>query len=233
MRPDRPHLRAVSRRAAVRAGEARSRAPGRRRRARLGRRLVRRLPTGTHAPVARATSRCSRRSPAWTIHVPGHPDEVDALLTEAIAGDGNVYVRLSAESNAEAHGDGSLRVVRVGRGRASPVVLAVGPSSSPCSRPRPTSTSRSRTPPPCARSRRAELRARSPEPTSSRRAVPRRHVQRGGLDALVDRPRRLLSIGSPSRSCAATEHPPSTAGHTVSTPGESGAARRLSRGRGR
>ncbi|MGW0775457.1 transketolase family protein [Streptomyces sp. NPDC002835] len=62
----------------------------------------------------------------WTVHVPGHPDEAEALLRHAAAGDDRVYVRLSLQSNAEARpvtGDGFL-TVREGRGG---VVIAVGP----------------------------------------------------------------------------------------------------------
>jgi transketolase len=62
--------------------------------------------------------------PGWTVHVPGHPAEADRLLRAAIAGDDRVYVRLSAQSNAEpVHADG-VRTVRSGR---RGVVLAVGP----------------------------------------------------------------------------------------------------------
>ncbi|CAM5633676.1 putative 33.6 kDa protein in fasciation locus [Streptomyces avidinii] len=63
----------------------------------------------------------------WTVHVPGHPDEAEALLRHAYAaGDDKVYVRLSAQSNAEAvPGTGlGLRTVREGR---AGVVVAVGP----------------------------------------------------------------------------------------------------------
>jgi transketolase len=62
----------------------------------------------------------------WAVHVPGHPDEAEALLRHAAAGDDRVYVRLSLQSNAEARpvtGDGFL-TVREGRGG---VVIAVGP----------------------------------------------------------------------------------------------------------
>ncbi|MFF1558415.1 transketolase [Streptomyces sp. NPDC058279] len=63
----------------------------------------------------------------WTVHVPGHPDEAEALLRAAYAaGDDKVYVRLSAQSNAEprpATGPG-FHTVREGR---AGVVLAVGP----------------------------------------------------------------------------------------------------------
>ncbi|WP_432246997.1 transketolase family protein [Streptomyces sanyensis] len=61
----------------------------------------------------------------WTVHVPGHPDEAEALLRAAAAGEDRVYVRLSVQSNAAAMevGDG-FTTVRAGRG---PVVVAVGP----------------------------------------------------------------------------------------------------------
>lgn len=63
----------------------------------------------------------------WTVHVPGHPDEAEALLRHAAAdGDSRVYVRLSEQVNAAALpvSPGRFRVVREGRGG---VVLAVGP----------------------------------------------------------------------------------------------------------
>ncbi|MFI5829924.1 transketolase family protein [Streptomyces sp. NPDC051578] len=63
----------------------------------------------------------------WTVHVPGHPDEAEALLRDAYAaGDDKVYVRLSEQTNAEPRpvtGPG-LHTVREGR---AGVVLAVGP----------------------------------------------------------------------------------------------------------
>jgi transketolase len=62
----------------------------------------------------------------WTVHVPGHPDEAEALLRQAVAGTGRVYLRLDLASNSTARNvsDGRLRVLRRGE-RAS--VLAVGP----------------------------------------------------------------------------------------------------------
>ncbi|GHA15212.1 transketolase [Streptomyces spiroverticillatus] len=64
----------------------------------------------------------------WTVHVPGHPDEAEALLRHAVAdGDERVYVRLSLQSNAQARevrGDGGFTAVRQGRGGT---VVAVGP----------------------------------------------------------------------------------------------------------
>jgi transketolase len=62
----------------------------------------------------------------WTVHVPGHPDEVEALLRQAVAGAGRVYLRLDSVSNSRplAEADGRLHVVRRG-GRGT--VIAVGP----------------------------------------------------------------------------------------------------------
>ncbi|WP_037908248.1 transketolase family protein [Actinacidiphila yeochonensis] len=63
----------------------------------------------------------------WTVHVPGHPDEAEALLRHAAAdGDERVYVRLSDQSNGSPLpvSPGRFQVVREGRGG---VVLAVGP----------------------------------------------------------------------------------------------------------
>jgi len=66
--------------------------------------------------------------PGWTIHVPGHPDEMERLLVQSLAGDDRVYIRLTEESNhAPVHGDG-LVVLRESDG---PLVLAVGPTLGP------------------------------------------------------------------------------------------------------
>ncbi|MFF4453463.1 transketolase family protein [Streptomyces goshikiensis] len=63
----------------------------------------------------------------WTVHVPGHPDEAEALLRHAYAaGDDKVYVRLSAQSNAAPRPVDGLRFQTVREGRAG-VVVAVGP----------------------------------------------------------------------------------------------------------
>jgi transketolase len=65
--------------------------------------------------------------PGWTIHVPGHPDELERELRGALATDDRVYIRMSEESNqAPVHGDG-LTVLRRGSD-AAPVVVAVGPT---------------------------------------------------------------------------------------------------------
>jgi transketolase len=68
----------------------------------------------------------------WTVHVPGHPDEAEALLREAAAGDGRVYIRLSDQSNPaplpSPATPGRFTTVRAGRGGT---VLAVGPMLRP------------------------------------------------------------------------------------------------------
>lgn len=67
--------------------------------------------------------------PGWTVHVPGHPAEVEALLRTALAGEGRVYLRLSEQTNPrpEAVGPGWSVLRRGERG----VVLAVGPMLGP------------------------------------------------------------------------------------------------------
>jgi transketolase len=65
----------------------------------------------------------------WTVHVPGHHDELPALLRAAARHDDRVYVRLTLQENARAHPDGGrLRVLRQGGG---PLVVAVGPMLDP------------------------------------------------------------------------------------------------------
>ncbi|MEV4480260.1 transketolase family protein [Micromonospora coxensis] len=63
----------------------------------------------------------------WTVHVPGHPGEVAALLRAAVAVDSSAYLRLSTEQNARAYPDGGdLRVVR-DAGPGAALLVAVGP----------------------------------------------------------------------------------------------------------
>ncbi|GIG57832.1 transketolase [Longispora fulva] len=62
--------------------------------------------------------------PGWRVHVPGHGDEVDGLLRSAVAGDEQVYIRLSTRTNREAHAPELHKV----RGDDGPLVLAVGPA---------------------------------------------------------------------------------------------------------
>jgi transketolase len=64
----------------------------------------------------------------WTVHVPGHHDEVPALLRDAARHDDRVYVRLGLQENSRAYPDGGrLRVIR----RGGPLVVAVGPMLDP------------------------------------------------------------------------------------------------------
>ena len=65
--------------------------------------------------------------PGWTIHVPGHPDELEDALARALAGDDRVYIRMSEESNAAPVSADGLTVLRRGS-QAAPVVVAVGPA---------------------------------------------------------------------------------------------------------
>jgi transketolase len=69
--------------------------------------------------------------PGWTIHVPGHPDELEALFRAALRGDDRVYIRLSEEEN-HARVDGEGRLVVLHRSSpGAPLVLAVGPTLAP------------------------------------------------------------------------------------------------------
>jgi transketolase len=64
----------------------------------------------------------------WTVHVPGHRDEVPAQLRAAARHDDRVYVRLSEQENTRSYPDATqLRVIR----RGGPLVVAVGPMLDP------------------------------------------------------------------------------------------------------
>jgi transketolase len=66
---------------------------------------------------------------SWTVHVPGHADEIPALLRAAASPDDPVYVRLSTRQNARPHRGGrQLQVIRRG---AQATVVAVGPMLDP------------------------------------------------------------------------------------------------------
>jgi transketolase len=64
--------------------------------------------------------------PGWTVHVPGHADEVADSLRQAVADDGRHYVRVVSQQNKAALPvrPGRMHVVRRGRGAT---VVAVGP----------------------------------------------------------------------------------------------------------
>lgn len=64
--------------------------------------------------------------PGWTVQVPGHPDEVEPLLRDSLAGDGRVYLRLSTRANRHPQpASPNFSVLREG---SAGVVLAVGPA---------------------------------------------------------------------------------------------------------
>lgn len=63
--------------------------------------------------------------PGWTVHVPGHEDEVEPLLRAALAGDGQVYLRLSDQVHSESIPvSETFTMLRHG---SAGVVVAVGP----------------------------------------------------------------------------------------------------------
>ncbi|MFC8618183.1 transketolase family protein [Micromonospora purpureochromogenes] len=63
----------------------------------------------------------------WTVHVPGHPDEVPGLLRDVVCGQGSAYLRLSTQQNSRPYGgDGALRVLR-DAGPGAALLVAVGP----------------------------------------------------------------------------------------------------------
>ncbi|WP_033374634.1 transketolase family protein [Actinopolyspora halophila] len=86
-------------------------------------------PTAGRTHMAPADVALLDTLPGWTVHVPGHPDEVTALLRSALSGDEPVYVRLSEQENPEplVRGPGLREVRRGGSG----VVVAVGPMLRP------------------------------------------------------------------------------------------------------
>jgi len=68
--------------------------------------------------------------PGWTIHVPGHPDELEASFRRSLAGDDRVYIRLSEEENHARVDAGGFTVLRRGAPGAA-LALAVGPTLTP------------------------------------------------------------------------------------------------------
>jgi len=66
--------------------------------------------------------------PGWRIHLPGHPDEAEALIRDAVTSDDAVYIRLSEQQNAAPQPVDGGRLVTTRRGSVgAPTVLAVGP----------------------------------------------------------------------------------------------------------
>jgi transketolase len=68
--------------------------------------------------------------PGWTIHVPGHPEELERLFRRSLSGDDRVYIRMSEEENHARVDGGGFTVLRRGSPGA-PLVVAVGPTLRP------------------------------------------------------------------------------------------------------
>jgi transketolase len=65
--------------------------------------------------------------PGWTIHVPGHADEVEAMLRQAATTDDPVYIRLAEDTNTRAYpATGHFAKIRTGSAHGA-TVIAVGP----------------------------------------------------------------------------------------------------------
>ena len=64
----------------------------------------------------------------WTVHVPGHSDEIGPLLRAAARTDERVYMRLSTQTNAAALPVGGLHPIRDG---SRALIVAVGPMLRP------------------------------------------------------------------------------------------------------
>jgi transketolase len=68
--------------------------------------------------------------PGWTIHVPGHPDELESLFRRSLSGNDRVYIRMSEEQNDARVDGGGFALLRQGSPDA-PLVVAVGPTLRP------------------------------------------------------------------------------------------------------
>jgi transketolase len=65
--------------------------------------------------------------PGWTIHVPGHPAEVEEMMRSAAKSDDRIYIRLAADTNSHPRPfTGNLMRIRTGSAHG-PTVVAVGP----------------------------------------------------------------------------------------------------------
>ena len=73
---------------------------------------------GTRTEAARYAT-----TPGWTVHVPGHPDEVRQAVADAVARGARAYIDVSGRCNSEPHSVGGFELVREG---LQGVVLAVG-----------------------------------------------------------------------------------------------------------
>lgn len=68
----------------------------------------------------------------WTVQVPGHPNEVAAMLHTAAKQDNRIYIRLSEQQNAAPRPvTGELELIRQSSNPRTALVLAVGPMLDP------------------------------------------------------------------------------------------------------
>lgn len=66
--------------------------------------------------------------PAWDLHVPGHPDELEMLLRTAHRSPRSTYLRMSADSNSRAYATAPGHVISLRRGsQDATTLLVVGP----------------------------------------------------------------------------------------------------------
>lgn len=85
-------------------------------------------PSGGRTHMAPADVALIGTLPGWQALVPGHPDEVEAMLRSEVDTDSRTYLRLSDWANRVAHTDAIDRLIRIRAGsRAAPLVVAVGP----------------------------------------------------------------------------------------------------------
>jgi len=66
--------------------------------------------------------------PRWTVHVPGHPDEMEMLLRSAHGGGSSAYIRMTEDRNDRPYATRPGQIVALRTGSAAaPSVLVVGP----------------------------------------------------------------------------------------------------------
>ena len=153
--------------------------------------------------------------PGWTIHVPGHNDELERAFRAALRGDDRVYIRTDRRDERPARRRRRPRRAASGRG---PLVVAVGPTLDPvlaATADLDATVAYSRRSAPSTRSASA---APSRAPTSSSSSRIRRARRRPPSRTRSPTGRSGCSpSASAMSSCAATAPAPSTAPRTAST----------------
>lgn len=68
--------------------------------------------------------------PGWTVHVPGHAEELELLLRHAQCGGSSTYIRTSIHHNKQPFTTEPGRIVTLRRGSSiAPTILALGPAA--------------------------------------------------------------------------------------------------------